>query len=84
MVKYDKQKEPLWSLEFDGVVSRSGVGVWVSNSKTNHTEGHSYQLNFRRTNNIVKYEALMLGLQLLKKIGAKRISIRGDSELIIK
>ena len=76
----------MWSLDFDGVVSKegSGVGVWVSNPKTRHTESHSYKLNFQCTNNIAKYEALMLGLQLLKKLGAKRISIRGDSELIIK
>jgi ribonuclease HI len=86
MVEPDKQNEPLWNLDFDGVVSKegSGAGVWVLNSKTNHSEGHSYKLNFQCTNNIVEYEALILGLQLLKKLGAKRISIHGDSELIIK
>ena len=86
MVESDKQNEPLWSLDFDGVVSKegSGGGVWVSNSKKNHSKGHSYKLNFQCTNNIAKYEALMLGLQILKKLGAKRVSIHGDFELIIK
>ena len=50
----------------------------------NHAEGHSYKLNFQCKNNITEYEALILGLQLLKKLGAKRISIHGDAELIIK
>jgi hypothetical protein len=38
MVQSDEPKEPLWILDFDGVVSREGsrVGVWVSNSKTRH------------------------------------------------
>ena len=48
MVELDKKNEPLWNLDFDGVVSKegSGAGVWVLNSKTNHSEGHSYKLNF--------------------------------------
>jgi hypothetical protein len=79
MVESDKQNEPVVDLDFDGDVSKegSGAGVWVSNSMKNHSEGHSYKLNFQCINNIAEYEALMLGLQLLKKLGAKRISIRG-------
>jgi hypothetical protein len=81
--EHDNSDEPLWNLSFDGSVSKegSGAGIWVSNSQTNHSEGHSYKLNFQCSNNIAKYEALILGLQLLKKLGAKRISIHGDSEL---
>jgi translation initiation factor 2 beta subunit (eIF-2beta)/eIF-5 len=86
MIQSDEPKEPLWSLEFDGVVKkeRSRARVRVSNSKAIYTESHSYKLNFQCTNNIAEYEQLMLGLKLLKKLSAKRISIRGDSELIIK
>jgi hypothetical protein len=85
-IQTDEPIEPLWSLDFDGVVSKegSGAGVWVFNSKARYSESHSYKLNFQCTNNIAEYEALMLGLKLLKKLGAKRISVRGDSELIIK
>ena len=73
-------------MDFDGVVSKEGVGagVWVHNHKARYSETHSYKLNFQCTNNIAEYEALMLGLKLLKKLGAKRIMVRGDSELIIK
>jgi len=71
---------------FDGSCGKYGygIGVWVVNTGNNHREGHSYKLNFQCTNNIAEYEALILGLQLLKKLGAKRISIQGDAELIIK
>ena len=41
-------------------------------------------MDFPCTKNIAEYEALLLGLQLLKKLEAQKISILGDSELIIK
>jgi ribonuclease HI len=38
----------------------------------------------RATNNVAEYRALITGLEKAKELGAKRIVIRGDSELIIK
>jgi len=38
----------------------------------------------RGTNNAAEYRALIIGLQEAKKLGAKKVVIRGDSELIIK
>ena len=73
-------------MSFDGSCSKTGSGacIWIHNTENNHAEGHSYKLNFQCTNNIVGYEALLLGLQLLKKLGAKRIIFHGDSELFIR
>jgi ribonuclease HI len=73
-------------MDFDGAVSKEGVaaGVLLHNHRTRYLENHSYKLNFQCTNNIAEYEALMLGLKLLKRVGAKQIMVRGDSELIIK
>ena len=51
--------------------SGSGAGVWIHNTN----EGHSYKLNIQCTNNIAEYEALLLGLQMLKSIGAKKIYV---------
>ena len=69
-----------WSMEFDGAVSKgAGAGVWMHNHRNTYSENHSYKLNFQCTNNITEYEALMLGLKLLKKVGAKQIMVRGDS-----
>ena len=41
-------------------------------------------MDFPCTNNIAEYEALLLGLQLLKQLQAQKVTILGDSELIIK
>jgi hypothetical protein len=46
--KTDEPAGPLWSMDFDGAVSkeRVGVGVWVHNHKARYSEIHSYKLNF--------------------------------------
>lgn len=38
----------------------------------------------RATNNVAEYQALITALDEAKKLGAKKILIRGDSELIVK
>ncbi len=38
----------------------------------------------RATNNSAEYRALILGLEKAKELGATRLEVRGDSELIIK
>jgi ribonuclease HI len=86
MVESEELQAYFWSMDFDGAVSKEGVGagVWLHNHRSRYCESHSYKLNFQCTNNVAEYEALMLGLKLLNKVGAKQIMVRGDSELIIK
>ena len=38
----------------------------------------------RATNNVAEYQALIIALQKAQELGAKKLLIRGDSELIIK
>jgi len=38
----------------------------------------------RATNNVAEYKALIAGLEEAKKLGARKVIIRGDSELIVK
>jgi len=68
-------------MDFDGEVSEEGVGagVWILDTKSGKSKNYSYKLFFQCTNNVVEYEALILGLQLLKISGAKMISVHGDS-----
>jgi hypothetical protein len=56
-----------WNMIFDGAVSKEGegVGVWISPPKVS-TKLCSYKLVFECTNNMAEYEALILGLQVLK------------------
>lgn len=56
----------------------------MHNIENDHAEGHAYRLNFRCTNNMAEYEALLLGLKLVKQLGAVRVSVLGDSDLIIQ
>ena len=85
-MNHKSEVSPLWNMKFDGSCAKndSGVGIWLHNTENNHAEGHSYKLNFQCTNNIAEYEALLLGLHLLTKLGAKRIKVHGDSEFIIR
>ena len=80
------KKETLWEMNFDGSCTKrtAGAGVWIHNIESDYAESHACNLHFKWTNNIVEYEALILGLNLLKKLGAHRITMHGDSELIIK
>ena len=80
----DDAKDHIWKINFYGAAYRegAGAGVWI-----NHPKGDSklcsYKLVFECTNNMAKYEALILGLKVLKELGAQIIFVHGDSELII-
>ena len=78
--------EALWHLDFDGSMNKTGAraGVWITNMEASHSEGHAFRINFKCTKNIADYEALILGLQIIKNLGGKRILVMSDSELVIK
>jgi ribonuclease HI len=71
-------------MSFDGAASMEGVGdgVWINPPKVG-TKLCSYKLSFDCTNNMAEYEALILGLKTLKELGARRITVHGDSKIII-
>ncbi len=52
-------------------------------SPLGHIFKFAYQLEFEATNNVVEYEALLLGLDLAKALRIKLLSIKGDFDLII-
>jgi hypothetical protein len=60
-------KNWMWNMSFDGAISREGegAGVWINLPKGS-TKLCSYKLAFDFTNNMVEYEALVLGLKTLK------------------
>ena len=72
-------------MNFDGVVSKEGVGAGVLiKPPMGEPKLFSYKLLFKCTNNGAEYEALVLGLKVLKNIQVQRMNIQGDSNLIIK
>jgi ribonuclease HI len=44
---------------------------------------YAIKLDFNCTNNIAKYEALLLGLQKLKEMGIRRAIFKTDSQVIL-
>jgi ribonuclease HI len=52
-------------------------------SPAQETISFSYKLEFETTNNVVEYEALVLGLRASKYMGIEELSIFGDAELIV-
>lgn len=78
-------KESLWLMKFDGscVASGSGAGV-VSIPPSGIPIPFSFNLEFKNTNNMVGYEALLLSLAKAKRLGVKLLWVKGDVELIVK
>jgi ribonuclease HI len=75
------------TLQFDGG-SRgnpgpAGIGIVVSTADGTPLVTLGRFIG-RATNNVAEYRALITAMEEAKKLGAKRILIRGDSELIIK
>jgi hypothetical protein len=80
----DSKDSFVWKMYFDGACSKEGSGagiVFISPSK--EVIPMSYKLEFDTTNNISEYEALLLGLKAARDMGIDKLSIFGDSELII-
>lgn len=74
-----------WRMSFDGVVSKEGAGAGILiKPLIGEPKLFSYKLHFKCTNNMAEYEALVLGLKVLKDLQVQKINIQGDSGLIIK
>jgi len=70
---------------FDGACSREATGAGVVLIYPTQQCIHlSFKLTFQVTNNIVEYEAFILGLNTDKEIGIKHLKVFGDANLIIQ
>lgn len=71
-------------MHFDGDVSKEGEGAGFSIIGPEFKyRSFSYKLYFECTNNVSEYEALILGIKMIKSLEIKKVSIYGDSELVI-
>ncbi|XP_021827364.1 uncharacterized protein LOC110767991 [Prunus avium] len=73
-----------WTMHFDGssTEARSGAGVVIESPQGQKWQ-FAFQLDFRCTNNQAEYEALIIGLEILKEMKATRVLVHGDSQLVI-
>ena len=77
--------EEKWcNIHFDGAVNKEGarVGICITGPKFEY-RSFSYKFYFDCMNNVVEYEAIILGLKMIKELKIKKVSIYGDSELVV-
>jgi len=75
----------VWKVYFDGANSKEGNGAGVLLvSLEDSLIPLSFKWEFEVTNNVVEYEAFLLGLQKSKNMNIECLTMHGDSELIIK
>jgi ribonuclease HI len=77
--------EPHWTLFFDGSARQqsAGAGVVLVNPGGDQVK-YVVCLEFKATNNMAEYEALIFGLSVDLSLGIHRLLVKGDSQLIIK
>ena len=61
----------------------TGVGIFILSPDGVLTRFH-YKIKGECSNNEAKYEALIIGLQIMLDVGIKDIDIKGDLELLVK
>jgi ribonuclease HI len=77
--------EPHWTLFFDGSARQqsAGAGVVLTDPSEDQLQ-YVVRLEFKATNNMAEYEALIFGLSAALSLGVRQLLVKGDSQLIIK
>ena len=77
-------QEDLWTINTDGSSTQQGGGVGiVITSPENDVLEYGVQLKFSTTNNEAEYEALLAGLRIARALGAEKVVLKSDSQLVI-
>ena len=78
------QCPPPWKLYVDGSANQRGSGVGlVLVLLEKITIEKSLRLNFSATNNVAEYEALLMGMVMVQKMGGKAVKVFSDSKLVV-
>ena len=73
-----------WELYIDEAVNQRGSGVGlVLVSPKKITIEKSLRLSFSATNNETEYEALLMGIMMVQKMGGKAVKVFSDSKLVV-
>ncbi|KAL5574120.1 hypothetical protein UlMin_023717 [Ulmus minor] len=78
-------EEPEWELMFDGAASAKGGGIGVVlTGLESQVLTKTCKLLYSCSNNEAEYEALIVGIEMAEKEDVKRLTIKGDSRLVIQ
>jgi ribonuclease HI len=79
-----QEADGMWTLEFDSAHSSFGSGaVIILTTPSKETFYFSYRLEYHYTNNVVEYEALIIGLNLAMDRKINYLRVIGDSDLVV-
>jgi ribonuclease HI len=72
--------EPHWTLFFDGSARKQagGAGVVLIDPSGDQVK-YMVHLEFKATNNMAEYEALIFGLSAALSLGVRQLLVKGDS-----
>ena len=87
VLQIEKEKSPEedgWKMYFDGASNALGrsVGTVLISPERNHFP-FTAKLSFDCTNNVVEYKACVMGLQAAIEKKIKKLTVYGDSTLVI-
>lgn len=72
-----------WKIHVDGSASKNGCGAEVViRDLENIKIEHAIHFLFQATNNVAEYEALLVGLEIANNLGAKRVEVFNDLQLV--
>lgn len=76
--------QPSWVLHVDGssIASGSGASILLT-SPTGDTLEYVFKFDFPASNNEAEYEALIAGVKMAPEVGARRLEIFSDSQLVV-
>ena len=82
--KEESFEEDRWKMYFDGASNAlgRGVGAILTSLEGNHCP-FTAKLSFDCINNVVEYEACVMGLQAAIEKKIKKLTVYGDSALVI-
>ena len=75
---------PTWEVYVDGASNPKGLGiglVLISPEKINVEK--SLRLDFSATNNEAEYEALLMGMAMVQRMGEKLVKVFSDSRFVV-
>ena len=77
-------EEETWTMYFDGASNQYGYGIGVLLIALDNSHiPLAFKLRFKVSNNEAENEACITGLETALELGAKRLDVIGDSNLVI-